>query len=80
MNIAQNLENAARFFPNHIAVIEGDRNITFSQFNSEATQIASALVNAGIRPGDHVALCAPNSYAWLVFYFGVLKAGAVAQE
>jgi long-chain acyl-CoA synthetase len=25
-----------------------------------------------------VALCAPNSYAWLVFYFGALKAGAVA--
>jgi long-chain acyl-CoA synthetase len=31
-----------------------------------------------VQPGDHVALCAPNSYAWLAFYFGVLKAGAVA--
>jgi long-chain acyl-CoA synthetase len=31
-----------------------------------------------VQPGDHVALCAPNSYEWLAFYFGVLKAGAVA--
>ncbi|MGB3904209.1 MAG: AMP-binding protein, partial [Anaerolineae bacterium] len=41
-------------------------------------RIASALVSVGVQPGDHVALCAPNSYAWLVFYFGALKAGAVA--
>jgi long-chain acyl-CoA synthetase len=40
--------------------------------------MASALVSVGVQPGDHVALCAPNSYAWLVFYFGALKAGAVA--
>src|SRR5210317_1162156 len=32
----------------------------------------------GIQTGDHVGLCAPNSGDWLTFYFGVLKAGAVA--
>jgi long-chain acyl-CoA synthetase len=32
----------------------------------------------GVKPGDHVGLCAPNSGDWLAFYFGVLKAGAVA--
>jgi len=31
----------------------------------------------GVKPGDHVALCAPNSGDWLIFYFGVLKVGAV---
>ncbi|MBW1702836.1 MAG: AMP-binding protein, partial [Deltaproteobacteria bacterium] len=39
---------------------------------------SSSLAGMGIQPGDHVALCAPNSYQWLTFYFGVLKAGAVA--
>ena len=78
MNIATNLERAAFHFPDHIAVIEGDRSISFSEFNRDASQIASALVSVGVQPGDHVALCAPNSYAWLVFYFGALKAGAVA--
>jgi long-chain acyl-CoA synthetase len=78
MNIATNLERAAFHFPDHIAAIEGDRSVSFSEFNRDANQIASALVSVGVQPGDHVALCAPNSYAWLVFYFGALKAGAVA--
>jgi long-chain acyl-CoA synthetase len=78
MNIATNLERAAFHFPEHIAVIEGDRSVSFSEFNRDANQMASALVSVGVQPGDHVALCAPNSYAWLVFYFGALKAGAVA--
>jgi long-chain acyl-CoA synthetase len=78
MNIAANLDYVAFYFPDHIAVIEEDRSISFSEFNREANQIASALVSVGLQPGDHVALCAPNSYAWLVVYFGALKAGAVA--
>jgi long-chain acyl-CoA synthetase len=40
--------------------------------------VASALVDLGVRPGDHVALCAPNSSEWITFYFGVIKTGAVA--
>ena len=31
----------------------------------------------GIAPGDSVAICAPNSTEWIVFYFGVIKTGAV---
>ena len=78
MNIAENLERTARFFPDNVAVIEGDRKITFRQFNGESSRMASSLAKAGIRAGDHVVLCAPNSYEWLAFYFGVIKAGAVA--
>jgi long-chain acyl-CoA synthetase len=77
MNIADNLEKSACYFPNHEAVIDGDRTITYSEFNQEASRIASGLRSSGVLPGDHVAICAPNSYAWLAFYFGVLKAGAV---
>ena len=78
MNIASILEKAAFYFPDHIAVIDSDKSIRFNQFNRDASRVASALHGRGIRPGDHVALCAPNSYAWLTFYFGVLRAGAVA--
>jgi long-chain acyl-CoA synthetase len=78
MNIACNLENSAFYFPKRPAVIEDDQTISYAQFNQDTSRIASALTNKGIRPGQHVALCAPNSYEWLAFYFGVLKAGAVA--
>ncbi len=78
MNIASNLERTAFQFADRYAVIDGDKKIFYRQFNQEANRIASALQGRGVRPGDHVALCAPNSYEWLAFYFGVLKAGAVA--
>jgi long-chain acyl-CoA synthetase len=78
MNVATNLANAAFYFPDHCAVVDGNRQITYRQFNLESNSVASALIDAGIQPGDHVALCAPNSYDWLAFYFGVIKAGAVA--
>ncbi len=40
--------------------------------------MATALIGLGLQPGEHVALCAPNSADWITFYFGVLKTGAVA--
>jgi long-chain acyl-CoA synthetase len=78
MNIAANLDWAAFHYSDHCAVAEGDRNVSYAEFQRDANRMASALVNFGIQPGDPVALCAPNSYAWMVFYFGALKAGAVA--
>ena len=78
MNVAKNLENAAFYFPDRPAVIEDDRKISFSELNQESNGVATALIGMGIQPGDQVALCAPSSYPWLAFYFGVLKAGAVA--
>jgi long-chain acyl-CoA synthetase len=78
MNIAANLEKTASYFPHRCAVVDGERQISYKQFNQESSKVAAALVGAGLKPGEHVALCAPNSYGWLVFYFGAIKAGAVA--
>jgi long-chain acyl-CoA synthetase len=77
MNVAGNLEKAARFFPGAKAVIDGQTELTFAQLNRRSNRTAAALASLGLEPGDHVALCAPNSYRWLIFYFGVLKAGGV---
>ncbi|MEJ2111198.1 MAG: AMP-binding protein [Acidobacteriota bacterium] len=78
MNVAQNLENAAFHFPDNVVVIEGDRKVRYGELNRDADRMASAMAKTGVRPGHHIALCAPNSYQWLVLYFGALKAGAVA--
>jgi long-chain acyl-CoA synthetase len=78
MNIATNLDRSGFHFPTGLAVIDGDTSVSYSEFHRDANRIASALVSVGVQAGDRVALCAPNSYSWLVLYFGVLKAGAVA--
>ncbi len=78
MNLAHNLEASAQFFPRHPAVREARGETSYGELNEMANSVASALVRLGIRPGDLVALCAPNSAHWLAFYFGVIKTGAVA--
>jgi long-chain acyl-CoA synthetase len=78
VNIGRNLERSAFFFPDRPALSEGPSEMTYAQLNDKANRIATALIRMGVKPGDHVGLCAPNSMDWLAFYFGVLKLGAVA--
>jgi len=78
MNIAKNLERSAFYFPDRPVVSEDLSETSYAQFNERANRVATALIKMGVKPGDHIGLCAPNSAEWLAFYFGVLKAGAVA--
>jgi long-chain acyl-CoA synthetase len=78
MNLATNLEKSAFYFPDHPAINEGGTDTTYAQLNDRASRVATALINMGVKQGQHVGLCAPNSADWLAFYFGVIKAGAVA--
>jgi len=78
MNISNNLENAAFYFPNRPALSEAGKETTYSEFNDRANLVARGLLTSGVKLGEHIGLLAPNSANWLIFYFGVLKAGAVA--
>jgi long-chain acyl-CoA synthetase len=78
MNISKNLETAAFYFPNRPALSEAGKEITYSEFNDRANRVATGLLALGVKPGEHIGLLAQNSADWLIFYFGVLKAGAVA--
>jgi long-chain acyl-CoA synthetase len=78
MNLAKNLERSAFFFSDRPAVSEGAREMTYAQLNEKANRVATALLGLGIKSGEHVGLCAPNSGDWLAFYFGTMKLGSVA--
>jgi long-chain acyl-CoA synthetase len=78
MNIAKNLERSAFYFPDQPVVSEESSETSYAHFNERANRVATALIRMGIKPGDHIGLCAPNSGDWLAFYFGVLKVGAAA--
>ena len=78
MNIAKNLEWASYFFPKRPVLSEDGAVTSYAVLNEKANRAATALIELGIKPGESVGLCAPNSADWIAFYFGVLKAGAVA--
>ncbi|MBN2401910.1 MAG: AMP-binding protein [Spirochaetes bacterium] len=78
MNVATNLEMSARYFPKNPALSMDGREITYAQFNEEANRVATAFLKLGMKAGDHIGICAPNSPEWLILYFGILKMGAIA--
>lgn len=78
MNVAKNLENAALYFPTRPALSCDGHETTYAEMNENANRVATSLLKMGVKAGDHVGICAPNSAEWLIFYFGILKAGAVA--
>ena len=56
----------------------GYRRLTYGEVALQARALAGALLQAGVRPGDRVALISENRPEWTVAYLGVIAAGATA--
>jgi long-chain acyl-CoA synthetase len=76
--LVQNLlEDSALRLPRKVALVCGTRRITYEEINAKANRLAGALIQAGLQPGDRVALFLNNTFEAVVTIFGVLKAGGV---
>ena len=77
LSLASVLFESARRWPEHPAVIEGEQRISFAQLWDEVRVQAAALIERGVRPGDKVALIAPNTLEFPRAYYAIVAAGAV---
>jgi fatty-acyl-CoA synthase len=76
--VGELLLRSARRWPDADALVEDQTVLTHAQAAAAATRVARRLRHAGVRPGDRVALAAPNGWRYAVAYYGVQLAGAVA--
>jgi long-chain acyl-CoA synthetase len=76
-SLAEVLPSAARRFGDKRALVVGDRSFSFTDLDALSSALAASLVRRGVGPGDRVTLYAPNSWEWIVSYYGTLKTGAV---
>ncbi|MFB0493578.1 fatty-acyl-CoA synthase [Methylobacterium sp. OAE515] len=78
--IGEALQNAARSWPNRVALIDGGpsdsagQQWTFATLLEHAERTARALL-ARFAPGDHVAVWAANRPEWIFLEFGAALAG-----
>ncbi|MGE5270438.1 MAG: class I adenylate-forming enzyme family protein, partial [Thiohalocapsa sp.] len=70
-------EQAARD-PAHIAVIDGGRQLSYSELADGSARLASSLRAQGVNRGDRVGLLLNNRAEWLEACFGIMALGAVA--
>jgi long-chain acyl-CoA synthetase len=73
----QFLDDSAKKFPERTALIFYGREINYKNLKNLTDRFARALQDLGIKKGDRVALFLPNSPAFVIAYFGILKAGGV---
>ena len=73
------LTRAAATWPDHPAVRETGtgRGLTYREVEAAAQAQAGRLADAGVTPGDRVALRLPTSVDFVVAFFGALRAGAI---
>ncbi|WP_422769149.1 amino acid adenylation domain-containing protein [Plantactinospora sp. WMMC1484] len=62
--------------PEAVALLDGERRISYAELERRAGALARRLAVRGIRPGDVVAVAVPRSAELVVALLGALKAGA----
>ncbi len=71
------LRRAAAVYPDQLAVVYGGHRKSYAEYYNRSSQLASALAQNGIAPGDVVATLIPNLPAQAEAHFGVPACGAV---
>jgi fatty-acyl-CoA synthase len=71
------LPRSAAIHPDRIAVIHGERRLSYRELYERARRLASALSRHGIRAGDTVSVMLPNVPAMVEAHYGVPMLGAV---
>lgn len=66
----------ARFAPDRVAAICGNRQLSWGEFDRGTSRVAKALLQMGIGHDVPVALVMGNSLEMLQVMFGIVKAGA----
>jgi fatty-acyl-CoA synthase len=67
----------ARIDAAEVALIEGERRVTFAALNERVNRLAQVLAREGIRRGDRVGMLARNCAAWLELELAAAKLGVI---
>jgi len=76
MRLPDFLAEAARRFPDKDAAVFGNEKIGFGALDRASRQVAARLLRLGIGPRGRVAILYENTLPGLIYFWGVLRAGA----
>ncbi|RAI44311.1 class I adenylate-forming enzyme family protein [Rhodoplanes roseus] len=77
MRVEDFLVGSASRTPDKVALVAGDRRLTFRDLDVASTRLAGALRRRGVTRGDRVVVFMDNGADAVVAIFASLKAGAV---
>jgi acyl-CoA synthetase (AMP-forming)/AMP-acid ligase II len=77
VNVGDILTRGADLCPTRLAIVDGDREVTYEALESMANRLASALLGLGLVRQQVVAVMSRNRAELLVAYFACARAGLV---
>jgi long-chain acyl-CoA synthetase len=77
MNVYQFLEDSTKNFPDNVACIYADEEITYQDLKLKVDKLASALVDFGVKKGDCVASVLPSCTEFILADYAAMKIGAI---
>jgi fatty-acyl-CoA synthase len=76
-SFARAWQTVAALAPERIAIVCGNRRVTFGDFDERAERLACVLRDANVGPDDKVAIMCVNAPEYLEAFFAAQKLGAV---
>ncbi|MEV5962973.1 AMP-binding protein [Kribbella sp. NPDC051952] len=77
-NFADILRDTAQRHGERLALVDGDRRLSWSELDQAVDRTAQGFAAAGLVPGYRVVLLVANSIEFVTSYLGILRAGLVA--
>lgn len=71
------LKRAVYLYPQKVAVIEGEKRITYKELQERVNRLANTLRSLGVNKGDRVAYLSPNTLAMFEGFYAVMQIGAI---
>lgn len=78
MNLSEMMEPFAEDMPEHTALVFGERRISYGELLDSVNRLSNALVKAGVKAGDRVAVIMGNRPEFVISYFAIVRMGAIA--
>lgn len=77
--IGENLRRIAQTYPDNEALVVVHQNYraTYKQFWDQTTQVAKAILAAGVVKGDRVGIWAPNRFEWVIVQYATARIGTI---
>jgi len=75
---AEMLTRTAERYPEHVAVVFKDVNLTYRELDALVNCFANALLDVGIRKGQTVSLFMTNRPEYVISWFAIARIGAIA--
>jgi len=71
------LEDSATNYPEQVACVYLDRQLTYPELKLQVDKLATALADLGVKKGDKVATILPNCPQFIISDYAIMRLGAV---